>query len=136
MLSIRATTGSGRRWADQRRVTARDGLYCRVNLAPGVQVVTAGRQGCVTLVRENVVAREGVNLTLDLTMMVGAVSETVEVKGDPDHHALRGGGISLRNIESCLPVTLPAGRCRRKKTLGAAADRGLSAFLEDQHRCG
>jgi 2-phospho-L-lactate guanylyltransferase (CobY/MobA/RfbA family) len=53
-----------------------------VDLVPGTYVVTAQLAGFATLVRQNVVVREGLNLTLDLTMTVGAINETVEVRAD------------------------------------------------------
>ena len=63
-------------------VTASDGSYRFVDLVPGTYVVAAQLAGFATLVRENVVVREGLNLTLDLTMTVGAISETVQVRAD------------------------------------------------------
>jgi hypothetical protein len=77
-----------------------------------------------------------VNLKLDLTMMVGAISETVEVMVDRDHHALLAGRDLAADVESCLPVPLPAGRRRRKRQRGhSAVNRRLSAFLDEQDRC-
>ena len=63
-------------------VTAGDGSYRLVDLVPGTYVVTAQLAGFATLVRQNVVVREGLNLTLDLTMTVGAINETVEARAD------------------------------------------------------
>jgi hypothetical protein len=53
-----------------------------VDLVPGTYVVTAQLAGFATLVRQNVVVREGLNLTLDLKMTVGAINETVEIRAD------------------------------------------------------
>ena len=75
---------SGRRGVDLPKVRSTYWPH-RVNfehLVPGTYVVTAQLAGFATLVRENVVVREGLNLTLDLTMTVGAISETVEVRAD------------------------------------------------------
>jgi hypothetical protein len=62
--------------------TAPDGSYRVADLAPGTYRVTSEARGFATLVRENVVVREGLQLSLDLTMPVGGVSEVVEVGGD------------------------------------------------------
>jgi len=63
-------------------VSGGDGTYRLVNLAPGTYTVTSELPGFTKLVRENVIVREGLNLTLDLTMAVGEISETVDVRGD------------------------------------------------------
>jgi hypothetical protein len=42
--------------------------------SPADYTITAGSQGITKVTRENMVVREGLNLVLDLTMMVGPVS--------------------------------------------------------------
>ena len=89
-------------------VTAGDGSYHLVDLVPGTYVVTAQLAGFATLVRENVVVREGLNLTLDLTMTVGAISETVEVRADTplleSKTAAQGVNIS-GDLQRALPLS-------------------------------
>jgi hypothetical protein len=89
-------------------VTAGDGSYRLVDLVPGTYVVTAQLAGFATLVRENVVVREGPNLTLDLTMTVGAISETVEVRADTplleSKTAAQGVNIS-GDLQRALPLS-------------------------------
>lgn len=63
-------------------MTSADGSYRILDLPPGDYAVTGELSGFAKLVREGVVVREGLNLTLDLAMTVGEVSETVDVRGD------------------------------------------------------
>ena len=89
-------------------VTAGDGSYRLVDLVPGTYVVTAQLAGFATLVRQNVVVREGLNLTLDLTMTVGAINETVEVRADTplleSRTAAQGVNIS-GDLQRALPLS-------------------------------
>jgi hypothetical protein len=75
---------------------------------PATYVVTARLAGCATLVRRNVVVREGLNLTLDLTMTAGAVHETVEVRADTplleSRTAAQGVNIS-GDLQRALPLS-------------------------------
>ena len=89
-------------------VTAGDGSYRLVDLVPGTYVVTAQLAGFATLVCQNVVVREGLNLTLDLTMTVGAINETVEVRADTplleSRTAAQGVNISA-DLQRALPLS-------------------------------
>ncbi len=62
-------------------VTESDGLYRFSNLVRGTYDVTAELQGFKTLTQSGVLLTVGAAVRLDFTMQVGAVSETVEVKG-------------------------------------------------------
>jgi hypothetical protein len=53
-----------------------------VNLPPGTYTVTAALQGFAKFARENLVMRAGLNVTLDVSMKVGAMEETVTVVGE------------------------------------------------------
>jgi hypothetical protein len=63
-------------------VTDREGFYRLVNLPPGDYSLTAELQSFAKFVRENVSVRAGLNVVIDISLKVGAMSETVEVKGD------------------------------------------------------
>jgi hypothetical protein len=82
-----------------------------VDLVPGTYVVTAQLAGFATLVRQNVVVREGLNLTLDLTMTVGAINETVEVRADTPLLESRTAAQGV-NISGALQRALPLSALR------------------------
>jgi outer membrane receptor protein involved in Fe transport len=63
-------------------VTDQEGQYRLVNLPPGTYTVTAALQGFAKFARENLVMRAGLNVTLDVSMKVGAMEETVTVVGE------------------------------------------------------
>jgi hypothetical protein len=92
-------------------VTAGDGSYRLVDPVPATYVVTARLAGCATLVRRNVVVREGLNLTLDLRMTVGAINETVEVRADTPLLESRTAAQRL-NISGDLQRALPLSALR------------------------
>jgi hypothetical protein len=58
------------------------GYYRLLDLAPGTYTLTAERDGFSTWVREGIVVRAGLNLSVDIVMKVGGVSETVQVTLD------------------------------------------------------
>ena len=61
-------------------VTDSEGVYRLVNLAPGTYTLTAELQGFSRFVRDSVVVRTGLNIGVDITLKVGALTEIVEVK--------------------------------------------------------
>lgn len=63
-------------------VTDLDGTYRFPNVRPGEYFVTAELQGFTKLVRHNIVIRAGLNVAIDLTMSVGSMTETIEVKAE------------------------------------------------------
>jgi len=63
-------------------VTDEEGFYRLLNVPPGVYSVTAELQGFSKFVRDNVEMRAGLNLGVDITMKIGALEETIEVRGD------------------------------------------------------
>jgi outer membrane receptor protein involved in Fe transport len=63
-------------------VSDTDGLYRLLNLPPGTYTITAEIQGFSKLERPNVVVRAGLNLSVDLVLQLGAVSETIQVVGE------------------------------------------------------
>jgi hypothetical protein len=58
------------------------GVYRILNLPPGEYTVTAVLQGFSRFVRDGVYVRAGLNLTVDMVMKLGTLSETVEVKAE------------------------------------------------------
>lgn len=64
-------------------VTDDQGVYRFPALSPGVYTVTATLQGFTPAKTENVTLSLGQLLTINLSLAIGAVSETVEVTGEP-----------------------------------------------------
>jgi len=62
--------------------TGADGVYRILNLPPGPYVLTAELSGFSTFRREGIVMRAGITLTEDISMRLGALSETITVSGD------------------------------------------------------
>ena len=58
------------------------GAYRLLDLPPGEYIVAAERQGFSKVSRTGVVIRAGLNLSLDLTLLVGNLSEAVTVQAD------------------------------------------------------
>ena len=63
-------------------MTDSSGRYMLPSLTPGVYTVTFRLQGFSTVLRENVPLHDGIAATIDATMRVGGVSETVTVKAE------------------------------------------------------
>ena len=62
--------------------TNQGGEYVAPNLIPGDYSVTASKQGFTTLARSGVALHVYERLVVDLTLQVGAISQTVEVAGE------------------------------------------------------
>src|SRR5262245_55622902 len=60
-------------------ISGADGFYSAPQLTPGVYSITVAAPGFTTLVRSGVTVRVNDRLRVDLTLQVGAVSETVSV---------------------------------------------------------
>jgi len=63
-------------------VSTTDGTYRLLNLPPGEYTITAELVGFSKQARPGVVVRSGLNIAVDITMTVGALSETVQVVGE------------------------------------------------------
>ena len=59
-----------------------EGYYRLLDLPPGEYTVAAQQQGFARWVRPGVVTRAGLNLTLDVTLVLGALTETTTVVAD------------------------------------------------------
>jgi hypothetical protein len=63
-------------------VSDEEGFYRLLDLPPGEYILTAEQQGFSKFVRPGVVSRAGLNLTLDIDLILGAVTETTTVKAE------------------------------------------------------
>ena len=63
-------------------VSESDGQYRLLNLQPGVFDVVAELAGFTKYTRQGVEVRAGLNLTLDIVLTIGSVSENIIVSGD------------------------------------------------------
>jgi outer membrane receptor protein involved in Fe transport len=63
-------------------VSEADGTYRLLNLAPGEYSVTAELPGFSRMERRGLVIQAGLNITVDLSLKIGALGETLEVKAD------------------------------------------------------
>jgi len=91
--------------------SGRDGSYRLANIAPASYTVSAELPGFAKLVREGVVVREGVNLALDLTMTVGAVTAVVDVPGETPMLESKTA-VKAVNISGNLQRSLPSSALR------------------------
>lgn len=63
-------------------VSDADGNYRVINLPPGVYALTAELTGFAVFRREEILLRAGANFQVEITMALGALSETITVSGD------------------------------------------------------
>src|SRR5689334_110168 len=63
-------------------VTDEAGFYRLLNVPPGTFALSAELQGFSKFVRDNVEIRAGLNLNIDVTLKLGALAETINVKAD------------------------------------------------------
>ena len=99
-------------------VTDTEGLYRIINLPPGDYVLTAELPGFSRFSRSNIVMRAGLNLTIDLTLRVGSIAQTVEVSGETP---------MLETAKTTQAVNI-SGEFQRQLPLGSRRD--YSEFLE------
>jgi Carboxypeptidase regulatory-like domain len=76
--------------------TDADGLYSFVNLNPGGYVIDVEKTGFKHFKRDSIVVQVQQNVRIDATMVVGAVSETVEVSAETP--LLQTGNASLGQV--------------------------------------
>jgi hypothetical protein len=65
-------------------VTSDAGLYSFVSLNPGTYVITGSQKGFESVVQNNVLVSVDQVTTVNITLPVGSMSETVEVTGTPE----------------------------------------------------
>ncbi len=85
------------------------GVFQVPGLAPGAYNVKVSLQGFQSLIRENVIVRQGQTASLDAQMKLGSVTEAVTVKGESPVVDTKTVG-SRTNIDSALLETTPGGK--------------------------
>jgi hypothetical protein len=90
------------------RTTSADGTWHFFALAPGPYRVTAAKDGFETLVREPIQVRVAGRISLDLTLQVGNVDQTVEVTADAPLLQSNTGTVSFVADQKNV-LTLPLG---------------------------
>ena len=90
-------------------VTDASGIFQMPGLSVGTYTVKATLQGFQTVIREDVVVRQGQTSTIELTMKVSALSEEVTVRGESPVVDAKRVGASV-NIDTNLLEKAPGGR--------------------------
>lgn len=114
VVSARSDTAPG----VYRTTTDRAGTYHLSNLPPAEYEITAELSGFATFKRPAVVVREGLIATVDVTMTVGAIGETVEVRLDTPLLETRHGSQAV-NVGGDLLGSVPLSE--RREWYGALA---------------
>jgi len=89
-------------------VTDGTGTYRLVDLLPATYRLAAEIQGFSSFIRPNVVARAGLNLSIDIVMEIGGLEQTVEVKADTPMLEAGKPGQALNisgDFQRALPIT-------------------------------
>src|SRR6267142_133371 len=89
--------------------TDTSGVFQVPGLTPGSYTVKVSLQGFQSLIREDVIVRQGQTVSLDAPMKLGSVSEAVTVKGESPVVDTKTVG-SRTNIDSALLETTPGGK--------------------------
>jgi hypothetical protein len=89
--------------------TDSSGVYQLPGLPPGSYTVKTTLQGFQTVVREDVVVRQGQTASIEVAMKVSTVAETVTVTGESPVVDTKAVGSKV-NIESALLEKAPGGR--------------------------
>jgi hypothetical protein len=96
--------------------TGREGEYRFTDLPPGDYTIAAELAGFAKYVRAMVTVRTGLNIPLDLPMKIGAIDETVEVKGETPLLETRNGAQAV-NVSGDLLRGIPL--TERREWFGA-----------------
>ena len=89
--------------------TDSSGVFVFPGLAPGTYTIKVALQGFQTLIREDVIVRQGQTANIDVPLKVGALSESITVKGESPVVDTKSVG-SRTNIDSALLETTPGGK--------------------------
>src|SRR3954463_11285290 len=89
--------------------TDASGVFQLPGLTPGTYTIKVALQGFQTLIREDVIVRQGQTAGIDAPLKVGSVSEAVTVKGESPVVDTKSVG-SRTNIDSALLESTPGGK--------------------------
>jgi hypothetical protein len=89
--------------------TDTSGVFQVPGLNPGTYTVKVALQGFQTLIREDVIVRQGQTVNLDVALKVGALAEAITVKGESPVVDTKSVG-SRTNIDSALLESTPGGK--------------------------
>jgi hypothetical protein len=85
------------------------GVYQLPGLAPGTYVVKLTLEGFQSVIREDVVVRQGQAARLDIVMKLGGLQEAITVKGETPVVDVKTLGSKV-NIDAALLQTTPGGK--------------------------
>ena len=85
------------------------GVFQQPGLTPGTYTIKIALQGFQTLIREDVIVRQGQTANIDAALKVGALTEAVTVRGESPVVDTKSVG-SRTNIDSALLETTPGGK--------------------------
>lgn len=110
------------------------GLYRLIDLPPGEYVLTAELMGFARLERAGVLVRAGLNIALDISMKIGAMTETVEVKLETPMLEV-SSPVQAVNIEGELQRALPTSS-RRDYTDFLEMTPGMNSYVSPSRGAG
>ncbi|HTM25620.1 MAG TPA: TonB-dependent receptor [Vicinamibacterales bacterium] len=113
-VSARSETAPG----VHRTTTASNGQYHLDDLPPGEYEITAELTGFATVRRPSVVVRAGLATTIDVTMKIGAIGETIDVRMETPLLETRHGSQAV-NVSGELLRSVPL--TERREWYGALA---------------
>lgn len=90
-------------------VTDASGVYQLPGLTPGTYTVKLALDGFQSVIREDIVVRQGQSAIVEIQLKVGGLAETVTVQGDSPVVDTKTVGAKV-NIESALLEKAPGGR--------------------------
>jgi hypothetical protein len=93
----------------QTGVTDSAGAYRFPSLPPGTYTIKTELSGFQTVIREDVAVSAGSTTPIDITMKVGALTETMTVKGESPTVDTTSAGVGV-HLDSKILETTPAGR--------------------------
>lgn len=111
-------------------VTDNDGLYRLVDLPPGTYTLTAELEGFAKTIRANIVVSAALNLSVDIDMKIGGLTETVEVRRDTPMLEV-DKPVQAVNISGALQRQLPL-TPRRDYSDFLEATPGLNTYVNPQ----
>jgi Carboxypeptidase regulatory-like domain/TonB dependent receptor len=89
-------------------VSDREGQYRLLDVPPGTYELMSEMPGFEKLVRANIIIHAGLNVTIDMALKVGALSETVTVRGDAPLLETKDAGQSV-SVTGEVAQSLPLG---------------------------